>query len=369
METPEESDENPPLELLLEGTMVDDTSPEVPSRATRAGLDEAGVRREFLARLRRGELSLRERAAALMLGGRLDLGQDIDALEAIVRDRSRGLGARSVALAMLLSNPAGPPRVQAAALALGDAEFTRLSDEKLVLELVLQLPAPGLADGLARALLGVPAPLRDGVFARLERCRRRAGLLALVAWRRALCGPELAAFHDRMAAAVIDEAGEGSSVALEMLWQGAPDDASRRIWGRIVAALAARQGRKNLLAVEGSTHRVETPGEPTQWMVCIAHPERMTMVAKAREREGTSLEVEGVYVMPSTPSVSISGGEGPITLSYRVMSLEETRERAVKAALAMRGETKGLPHDLCLLLCLLDGMPAAEPASPASAAS
>jgi hypothetical protein len=367
MEAPDE-DENPPLETILAGTMVDDHSPEAPARASLAGCDEARTRKELLARMRRGELSLRERSAALMLASRVSIEKELDALGSLLGDGALALSARSLALALLQASPEGAQRAAALAPVLGDALFARIGDEKLVVELVLQLPAPGMADGLARALLGVPEVLRDGVYARLERCRRRAGLPALVAWRRALHGPELSAFHDRMAAVVMDEAGEGTSVAVEMLWRNAPDDEARRVWGRIVAAIEPRAGRQSRPPPRGSTHRIDTPDAPTQWMVCVEHPERMTLVARAYEREGQSLAVDGVFVLPSEPSVSVTSTDGrPITMSYRVMSLDETRERAVRLARRMSAEGQRLPHDLCLLLCLLDGLPSTEGSVPAFA--
>lgn len=351
----------PALVDLVEGVLMDDASPGAPTRASLDGCDEARARAELVARLGRGAMSLRERAAALMLAERVGVDGQEEALAALIRDPSLPPSSRSCAMMLLMTVESAEPRLRALAQSVGEETWRSLHDEKLTLSLALQMPAPEVAEALAAQLARCPEGVRDEVFARMDRCRRAAGLPALLAWRRALAAQELAAQHDRMAAAVADEAGGGAEVVLEALWRAADDEAVRARLGRVVAQVEARALRGSGPGARGVAHRIESPGAGAEWMVCVAHPGRMTLVARAREPEGEALRVDSVHVMPSEPSVQIgAAGAGPLTMSYRTVSLAETRERAVAAARALRAGERELPHELCVLLCLLDGLPSVE---------
>lgn len=361
----EPREDSVPFADMVGAFVVDDRSPDAPTRASLEGCDLARAQRELFARMRRGPMTLRERAAAMIVARDLALEGHEDDLAAVLLDDGLAPSSRSCALSLLLFTPSGAERARAAHDRVGEAGWVALQDEKLALELALQLPAPGLADALAAQLLRIPPTAREEVWTRLERCRREAGLPALPAWQRALTEPDLAPLHDRMTAAIIDEAGEGTSVVLDMLWQTAEAEPAQHNFGRADAALTARGLLGREAAASGVTHLLEVPGEPARWMVCVPHPGRMTLVAQAEATED-SLTVREVVVLPAEPHVSLAGPRGvPLTLHYRVLTAAETRERAVALARSMRSRGEALPHELCLLLCLLDGLPSPEP--PAAA--
>ncbi len=348
--------DDPPLEVMVDAIMIDDASRDAPSRAALTGCDERAAREALLARLRRGEMTLRERAAAAMLAGRLNLMGFEGSLVAAASDATLTRSSRSCAVALLMMSPSAGAHLRTVERAVGAATWVSLHDEKLVLDLLLQMPSPGVADAMCRSLLGVPPAARAEVFARLDRCRRAAGMPAILAWRRGLAVQELGALHDVMAGAVADEAGEATGVVLEMLWRAAGDGGFRDRLARVVARVESRTLRGGTRPAQGSTHRIATPEREAQWMVCIAHPGRMTLVAHACEA-GDALRVDGVFVLPAEPRVQVHGGDDPITLDYRVMSLTETRDHAVLRAKAMCAEGASLSHNLGLTLCLLDGLP------------
>jgi hypothetical protein len=292
-----------------------------------------------------------------------------DALMTVLLDAAVALPSRGCALVLLLFTPAGADLARSAHTRVGEADWVALQDEKLTLELALQMPAPGMADSLAAQLLRIAAPAREEVWARVERCRREAGLPALAAWRRAVTEGELRPLHDRMTSAIVDEAGEGTAVVLDMLLQTGESDDARRNFGRAVAMLAARDLRGRTTAAQGVAHRLEVAGEPVRWLVCIPHPGGMSLVAQAEETDDRGLQVNEIVVLPSEPRVNLSTPHDVlVTMSYRVMSPAETRERAVAATRRMLAAGMGLPHELCLLLCMLDGMPSREAPTTATAA-
>jgi hypothetical protein len=358
-----------PFADMVGAFVIDDRSPEVPSRASLEDCDAPRARQELIARMRRGPMTLRERAAAMIAARDLALDGHEDALMEVVCDASVSLPSRSCALVLLLFTPAGADLARSAHARVGEADWVALQDEKLTLELALQMPAPGMADSLATQLLRVAAPAREEVWTRIERCRRDAGLPALAAWRRAVTVDELTPLHDRMTAAIIDEAGHGAAVVLDMLLQTADSDEARRSFGRAVANLAAKDLVGHTTAAQGVTHRLEVAGEPVRWLVCVPHPGAMTLVAQAEETVDGGLQVNEIVVLPSEPHVNLSTPRDVlVTMNYRVMSPKETRERAVAATRKMLETGAGLPHELCLLLCLLDGMPSGAASAPGAAA-
>jgi hypothetical protein len=358
-----------PFADMVGAFTIDDRSPDAPTRASLEGCDLPRARRELLARMRRGPMSLRERAAAMIVARDLGLEGHEGDLATVLLDDGLAPSSRACALSLLLFTPAGTELVRVAHERVGEAQWVALQDEKLALELALQLPAPGMADSLAAQLLRVPEGAREAVWERVERCRREAGLPALAAWRRALTVAELAPLHDRMTAAIIDEADEGTSVVLDMLWQTAETEQAQHNFGRADAALTARGLRGRAHAASGVTHLLEVPGEPARWMVCVPHPGGMTLVAQAEEPAEGALQVNELVILPSEPQVNLTAPRGAaLSLNYRVLTAAETRERAVGLARAMRARGEVLPHEVCMLLCLLDGLPSLgeAPARPST---
>ena len=350
-------DANPPvpsLEEMLGAIMVDD--PDAPPAASYAGCDAAGAWAVVLARLRRGPMSIRERMATLMVIHHLGVAGREDDLAAVALDDGLDATARSCVLTELTSIPTGLARLAAIEKTLGPAAWNDLLDTKLTLEFALQMPDPNMADGLAKMVASAPPVLRAELFARFERCRRAAGMPALLAWWRALSVSSLAALHDRMVAAVADEGDAGTSAVAEVFWTAMKDEGTRARFAEVMARITSRALRAPMREAEGVAWRLG--GEDgAQWVSFVAHPGRLTFVAQGRETADGDVEVGEVVMVPYEASLQAQGDPA----SARQVTLGELRDRVVaRTRRALSGGGK-VDFAACVLLCLLDGVPTPAP--------
>ncbi len=342
-------DEGPPLSLLLDALSMD--RPERP--LTRGAMTPDEARAVLFSRVREGPMSVRESASAIMLAGRVGALDNGDDLEALLSDASLDPSSRAWIWCVLQGS--ANDRLQRAQSKMTPDDLRAVNDEKLAIELCLQLPDPNIPPQFAQLLLRVPHVERGTVLARIELSRRKAGFPAVLLWSICLAQPGLASLHDQMATWIIDEGGEGAQLAVELFADGVSDEL-RAGYTKVMAGLASRAIHGVPGAVpEGSVRRVRFPDGRTQLALAVRTPGGAHVVAVLSHHADGTVEIHDHGVMPLDVHMDIRFGTGLITATIDGMDLNGARDALVTWARDLRAAGKPCPWPLLVLIASLDG--------------